>query len=90
MKIKTQQDAVLAEFLMGNALTPLTAFRSCGTMRLTAVVNKLNKKFHIEFTRRRITFKTKFGTTGSCMCYSIDKKATDKNLIKKYRKSLDL
>lgn len=89
MKIKTQQDAVLAEFLMGNALTPLTAFRSCGTMRLGAVVFNLHDK-GFRFTRRRIIFKTKYGTTGNCMCYSIDKKATDKNLIKKYRKSLDL
>lgn len=89
MKIKTQQDAVLAEFLMGNALTPLTAFRSCGTMRLGAVVFNLHDK-GFRFTRRSITFKTKYGTSGTCTCYSIDKKATDKNLIKKYRKSLDL
>ena len=89
MKIKTQQDAVLAEFLMGNALTPLTAFRSCGTMRLGAVVFNLHDK-GFRFTKRNITFKTKYGTTGTCTCYSLDKKATDKNLIKKYKKSLDL
>ena len=89
MKIKTQQDAVLAEFLMGNALTPLTAFRSCGTMRLGAVVFNLHDK-GFRFTRRNITFKTKYGTSGTCTCYSLDKKATDKNLIKKYKKSLDL
>lgn len=89
MKIKTQQDAVLAEFLMGNALTPLTAFRSCGTMRLGAVVFNLHDK-GFRFTKRNITFKTKYGTSGTCTCYSLDKKATDKNLIKKYKKSLDL
>lgn len=89
MKIKTQQDAVLAEFLMGNALTPLTAFRSCGTMRLGAVVFNLHEKGFF-FTKRNITFKTKYGTSGTCTCYSLDKKATDKNLIKKYKKSLDL
>lgn len=89
MKIKTQQDAVLAEFLMGNSLTPLTAFRSCGTMRLGAVVFNLYDK-GFRFTRRNITFKTKYGTTGTCTCYSLDKKETDKELIKIHKKRLDL
>lgn len=81
---KNQTEAVLFHLLEGNSITSLQAtekrFGYC--TRLSARIFQF-KEMGIVFHRKQITKTSIFGEVCNFIEFSIDFKATDKNLIKK-------
>lgn len=80
MKIKTQKDAVLSLFKKGRTLNWLNTFELTGCSSIARRVPEFEKIGYV-FKRQKVNFKTRFGTHGTFMNYTLDKKATPKNLL---------
>jgi hypothetical protein len=76
-----QRNTVLKLFLNGEKHSSITALKAAGTTRLAALVHFWNKRGY-QFKREYKTFKTRQGVHGCYVEYSLDRKATSKDLLK--------
>jgi hypothetical protein len=86
-KFKTQQSAVFYLLLKGEEHNFLSIFKATGCSRFSDKIYKLRKK-GIVFTVKRISFKTRYGTSGHYFNFKLDKKATPKNIVRELLKSI--
>jgi hypothetical protein len=80
MKTKTQIEAVLNLLKKGRTLNWINTFELTGCSSIARRIPDFEKKGY-KFKRERINFKTRFGTSGNYMNYTLDKKSTPKHLL---------
>jgi len=73
MKQKTQKSAVLSLLKKGRTLNWLNTFELTGC-------SSIARRIH-DFEKLGYVFKTRYGTSGMFLNYTLDKKTTPKNLI---------
>lgn len=86
MKQKSQKQAVLQLFLNGQTLNWLSAFKQTGCSSVGRRVPEFEKQ-GLVFKREKVNFKTRFGTAGSYMNYTLDLKKTPKKVLKEVSKA---
>lgn len=80
MKTKTQKDAVISLFKKGKTLNWLNTFELTGCSSVARRIYDFEKIGYV-FKKQKVNFKTRFGTHGTYMNYTLDKKATPKKLL---------
>lgn len=81
-KPKTQLEAIVILFKLGNTLDWIKAFNITGCSKLSTRVSDLQKLGYV-FIKKKIDFITKYGTSGYYYEYKLDLKKTPKTLLKK-------
>lgn len=84
MKTKTQKQAVLQLFLAGQTLNWLSCFKQTGCSSVARRVPEFEEQ-GLVFKREQVKFKTRFGTRGKYMNYTLDLKKTPKKVLKKFQ-----
>lgn len=80
MKQKTQKSAVLSLLKKGRTLNWLNTFELTGCSSIARRIHDF-EKLGYKFKREKKVFKTRYGTSGMFLNYTLDKRTTPKNLI---------
>lgn len=80
MKKGTQKNAVLQLLIEGKILNWLSAYKLTGCSSVARRIPEFEKLGYV-FNKDRVTFKTRFKTSGSYINYSLNFKKTKKSLL---------
>lgn len=81
MKPKTQKEALIAMLKKGKPINWVKAFQLTGCSKLGTRIAEYSKLGYV-FKKDKVNFKTRYGTAGYYMDYTLDLKKTPKKLIK--------
>jgi|LakMenEpi03Aug12_release.lakeMendotaPanAssembly.Ray.scaffolds.fasta_scaffold773466_1 hypothetical protein len=77
----TQKQAIFNALLSGEVLTTLKGVKEFGTVKLPTRIDELERKHKFYCKRKKIKFKTRYGTAG--YYYEYQMKSTDRKSLRK-------